>query len=194
MTDYANMYIGFLPQTKILPFFEKLKQIKIGTPRQKEKMQEFIKKFEKKLKYKNLLNFYESRTVTNNFQESYNKKLNSSFKSSHPSNFKFLEVLTELIKANSNDFLRESNDIQTTSQRLENRVVPEELKFRLRDFQLTEFRFICEHLSIEQPTAKFLRHFEPTLEQIDELPESDEEIIEIEESSPNYTYLQHLNS
>ena len=127
-----------------------------------------------------------SHTVINNFHDSCNKKLKSSFKSSHPSNYKFLEVLNELIKANSNDFLRQSNDIETISKRLENRVVPEDLKFKLRDFQITEFRWICIHFAIDQPTANFFRHFEPTLEQIDELPESDEEIIEIEESSPNF--------
>lgn len=179
--------IGFLPLDRIPGFFEKLCTVEFGNTSQRQKIGQFIAYFQRTwLRDLSMINWHDSSTLTNNFSESFNKKLKSIFAVHHSNVWNFCDKITFIIDDVVLESLRISNNLATTRQRTSQRtlVVPNNLKSQLSIRQIDEIDFLTEHLQITDLVAEIRSAFTGNDESDDELPDlNSEEIADSDHST-----------
>ena len=145
------MGIGFLPQENIINAFNYLKLVRIGNTAHQENINKFIDYFERTwIPQIHLLSYYDANILTNNFSETFNKRLKSSIGVHHANPWSFLEKLNNIIIDLELDSNRIDNGLQTTRQRNPDtlQIVSNNLKNHLECGLISIFDFLFCHLNI----------------------------------------------
>ena len=135
----------------------------IGTTSQNYKITCFFQYFERTwLRDLTLINWFNASVLTNNFSETFNKKLKMKLGVRHSNPWVFTEKLNNIIDEVNLEMLRINNGLLTTRQSDPNVLsrLSQELKSALTYDEITSFQFLCMHLELDDidPT---LNHYLP---------------------------------
>ena len=98
---YFKMMFGisFLPVEKMDEVFDQITSIQIGNTTQQANISQFVRYFQCQwLGNKELIIFFNSNILTNNFSESLNSKLKSSFASHHTNYWIFVKKIKQCLR------------------------------------------------------------------------------------------------
>ena len=154
--------IGFLPISHMQLYFIRLTRFIPGNIIIQQKIQKFLNYFTRTwLTELHKINWFNSPYLTNNFSETFNKRLKSVIKTHNSSHWKFIESLNNIIKDIYLDKLRIGNNLQTTRQRAISDVIniPAELKNALINNQIESIEFVRFILNINDLPDEIISFF-----------------------------------
>ena len=154
--------VGFLPSSKIQSFINKLTSFIAGTAPQQSKIYIFLHYYSRTwLNNLQKINWFDAPYYTNNFSESFNKKLKIVMGSHHANPWKFVGILNEIIEDNKLENLRIKNKISTTRQIDPSKVIriPYNLKMQLLNDEIDSLNYIKEIFGISEIHQEIERNF-----------------------------------